>query len=118
LAFLERQWLEKRENLARFVDRQAEAVHLVGYRDDNLDAEFAAAEQPGRFSVAIALAIDFASNQHRPAILESPSDAGVGEFAVLMSDGIGEDGFGPLGQFDFVSGGNPTAPQRHSFSLA
>jgi hypothetical protein len=35
-----------------------------------------------------------------------------------MSDGIGEDGFGPLGQFDFVSGGNPTAPQRHSFSLA
>ncbi|WP_231756729.1 hypothetical protein [Lignipirellula cremea] len=103
LALFQIQLLKEGEQFTGFVDRQPDTVDLVGDGDEDFDAELAAAEQSGGLSEAIAAPINLIGDQHRPAILHPPRDAGVRKRAVVQASLGRQDSFGSLGLFDFVS---------------
>jgi len=67
------QVLEEVQQGANLVEGQAHDIDEKGNLQDEFDAEFTAAQEPGNFAIpVVGAAMDVVSDQHRAAIFQSP----------------------------------------------
>ena len=104
------QVLEELQHQTDFVERQADDIDQIGDRDDDLQAELAAAQHAGNLAVLVlGAAIDFVGDQHRSAVFQTPHRPRVRQLAILFGHAFGKDLLGALGQLELVGGGEPAA---------
>ena len=73
LRFAQRQILQELQQQTDFVEGQADDINEVGDLDDDLHAEFTAAEHAGNLAIVVlGAAIDLVSDQDGPALFQTP----------------------------------------------
>src|SRR5208282_6056176 len=84
------QVLEKVEYETNFVEGQADDIDQIGDGNDDLHAEFAAAQYAGDLAVAVVwTAIDVVSDQHGATMLQPPDRTHVGPLTLALVDTVG-----------------------------
>ncbi len=102
LRFLQRQVLQKLEDGTDFVERQADDLDQIGDGYDNLQTEFAAAQNAGYLAILTArTAINFVGDQHGATLFHTPNRSRVRELTSARIDAFGVNfldalGFGQL----------------------
>lgn len=102
LRLVQPQILEEVQQGADLVEGQTDDIDEKGHLQDEFDAEFTAAQDPGNPSIAvIGAAMDVVSDQHRSAIFQSPHGTDVRCSAVAWVNAFGENVFVPARLGDF-----------------
>ena len=85
LAFLHWEILEKAQQFAGFVERQADTVYQMRDLTDDLQTVLAPAEHARNPAIAaIVAAINLVSDQHGDAILQPPDHPDVGQATLIL----------------------------------
>src|SRR5271156_4712061 len=108
LRFAQGQVLQKLQSEAHFVEGQADDINEVSDLQNDLHAEFAAAEHAGDLAITVAwTAIDLVSDQDGPAFFETPNGPSVRELAILLGHAFGITRLGKFGQLDLIAARQP-----------
>src|SRR5271170_3402959 len=109
LRFAQRQVLQELQSETHFVERQADDINKVSDLQNDLHAEFTAAEHAGNLAILVAgTAIDLVSEQDGPALFETPHRPGVRQLAILHGYAFGITRLGEFSQLDLIAAGQPT----------
>src|ERR1700680_5010623 len=110
LRFAQGQVLQKLQREAHFVEGHADDVNEVSDLQNDLHAEFTAAEHAGDLAITVAwTAIDLVSDQDGSALFETPHRPGVRELAIFLGYAFGITRLGALSQLDLVAAGQSAA---------
>jgi hypothetical protein len=96
--------LQKLQSEANFVEGQADDINEVSDLQNDLHAEFTAAEHAGDLAIVVAwTAIDLVSDQDGPAPSETPHGPGVRQFTIFLRYAFGITRLSDFSQLDLIA---------------
>src|SRR5262249_16824916 len=111
LSLAHRQILQELQHRTHFVEGQPDAINEVGNLQDNLHAEFTAAQHAGNFAILVTgAAIDLVSDEHAPTVKQTPHGPRMRKMTILFGHTFGKAGLGAFGELDLVGAVESATP--------